>query len=792
MAASTSTSTAGGRGGLVYGRHVYLQPQAVVLAAILQLLPRVTALSSSTPAIYPYTPTTILVPTTNASTVYIFSPNADGQVEFLAVDISSALSTSSTSNITTLTQGVPFLANSGQENTETTYAPSLRSDGSVFVFEGSCSSSDAATLWTYSPSNDTSSTAEWTSSEILLSSSQTGPWFLGASTAFSNQIAPTVSNSTFYMYGGMCPTDTSSSTPTTSATGAAAATSITASNWQSLASYTNKMTKLVPGSDKYTATTVSSKGPPVAEAGFSFTTLSASVANRSGIVTQQVTSIVLGGHTQRAFVNMSTAAIWSLPEEAWSFVTIANPAPSASAAGTELAVVRKSDSSTSAPDSRSGHTAVLSEDGNSLVVLGGWVGDVGQAADPQMAILEMGPDYDQWQWAIPDAQPSGSGMYGHGAALLPGNVMLVYGGYNITSASSTSSAKLIRRDSASDSGLMFFNLTSQAWLEDYTNPNSLDSSASTAPTSNSAYTSSSKIGIGVGLGLGIPLAILVIALVVRSCRRHRRRTKRRHDAVQALSQDHQQQHFLNNHDEMIDTGHGNLPFNWIPQEPLGFYTGGHDPYNNVGRKSLGFESLRGAKQSPAFPSYESPKMGAEDSGTFTTLRKPSRNVARGLYQPTTINDYDAMMSGGAGPGGAAAGNNTQGIHPIYEAEEEEEDEIINEKIGQRRPTTHGATNSTTGRSISPETADELVDPFLTPTSQTIAAGSSPLRSSYAGAFGPATFNLNPFVRNTPSPDATGPSRPPPVAGGATSAITGKAGPATTVGQDRDVQESTLR
>lgn len=314
-------------GGLLSGRRL-LQPQAqaVILAAILQMLPRVAASSSSTPAIYPYTPTTILVPSSNSSTVYIFSPNADGQVEFLAVDISSTVSTSSTSNISTLTQGVPFLANNGQENTETTFAPSIRSDGSIFVFEGSCSSNDAATLWTYTPSNDTSATADWASSEISLSSSQTGPWFLGASTAFSNQIAPTMSNSTFYLYGGMCPTNlTATSTSTATSTAATStATAITASNWQSLASYTNKMVKLVPGTDKYTASTVSSKGPPVAEAGFSFTTLSASTANRSGIVTQEVTSIVLGGHTQKAFVNMSTAAIWSLPEEAWSFVTIAD------------------------------------------------------------------------------------------------------------------------------------------------------------------------------------------------------------------------------------------------------------------------------------------------------------------------------------------------------------------------------------------------------------------------------------------------------------------------------------
>ncbi|ERT02552.1 uncharacterized protein SPSK_04813 [Sporothrix schenckii 1099-18] len=757
--------------GLLHGRRqpMAVAPQAVILATLVQLLPRVAAesSSSSSPAVFPYTPTSILVPSANSSVVYLFSASASGQVEFLSLNISSTLSSYSSSGIETLTAGVPFLVNNGQENTLTTFTPAIRSDGSIFVYAGDCSStsSDSATVWTYNPS---SSTAQWTSSSIPLTSSQSGPWFLGSSTGFSNQVAPVMSNSTFYLYGGMCPT-----------TGTASSSADVSSNWQSSASYSNKMLKLVPSGDSYTPSFVSSKGPPIAEAGFTFTKLPASQSNRSGIVTQQVNSVVLGGHTETAFVNMSTAAIWSLPEEAWSFVSIANPS-SAAPGNSELTVVRKdgTPSTAAAPDSRSGHSAVLSEDGNSLIILGGWVGDVTQAADPQLAVLKMGPDYGQWQWSIPSTQPSGSGMYGHGAALLPGNVMVVYGGYNISS-SSTSPANLIRRGSPSDgNGLMFYNLTSLSWSENYTYPTK-DSSAA-APSSTTSHTSSSKIALGLGLGLGIPLAILLLVLLVHICRRRSRQRHRRDEAVRALAQDHQQ--FLHGHDEMVEKNGGNVPFGWgNGREGMGFYTGGHDPY--VGRRSLGFESLRRTKPSPAFPTYQSPNLHADDrsvpGAAFSNGRTPARNVARGLYQPTTINDYESFLALGNN-GGAAAGNSTNGIHPIYEADEEDDDNGTDK--GKQRA---GAqTADSTGRSISPET-EELIDPFLTPSTQSVHAGSNnPMRSSYAGALGPNTVNLNPFVRNTPSPDRA-------MYGGAVLGVMDPsgagAGPSKT-GQDRDVQE----
>jgi hypothetical protein len=90
---------------------------------------------------------------------------------------------------------------------------------------------------------------------------------------------------------------------------------------------------------------------------------------------------------------MSQVAIWSLPEESWSFVTVDSPS-SSSNGNTELAIK----STVTSVDSRSGHTSVLSEDGSSIIVLGGWVGDVSQAADPQLAILSLGTT--SWEWNV--------------------------------------------------------------------------------------------------------------------------------------------------------------------------------------------------------------------------------------------------------------------------------------------------------------------------------------------------------------------------------------------------------
>ncbi|KAF4778899.1 hypothetical protein HER10_EVM0012132 [Colletotrichum scovillei] len=317
----------------------------------------------------------------------------------------------------------------------------------------------------------------------------------------------------------------------------------------------------------YSASFISGKGPAYAEAGFSFTPLSPSISNRSGIVTQQNRYVLLGGHTQQAFINMSSAAIWNLPEESWNFATV-----SATRVGSsELAVKDIEKRAGTQVESRSGHTAVLNEDGTALIILGGWVGSVSQAASPQLALLKMGDTYGDWTWSIPSQQPDG-GIYGHGAAILPGNVMMVYGGYEIT----TSGSKAKRQSSGT--GLRFLNMTSMAWSSSYTNPNhATSSSGSNSSTSNDNI---KKIGLGVGLGVGLA-AVLGAFLVYYCYKRHLRKKKEmREETVRSLAQDATR--FLHPEDDMLERDGGSA----YPWTSHSWYTGGHDPYETIDR-SLG-------------------------------------------------------------------------------------------------------------------------------------------------------------------------------------------------------------
>lgn len=267
-----------------------------------------------------------------------------------------------------------------------------------------------------------------------------------------------------YAYGGMCP-----------APGAAAA------DWQANATYSKTMVSLAPddAGSAYELGVAPAPGPRAPFAGFTLTQLRAATTNTSGVVTQQASFAVLGGHTPRAFINMSTAAVWSLPEESWSYVSIQG----------------------GAVDSRSGHSAVLIGDGRALVVLGGWVGDVATAADLQLAVLEMSPTYSSWRWRVPDRQPPGPGVYGHGAALLPGNVM-VYGGWQMQPQSP-----------AAPAGPRFLNLTSMTWAASYRNPEAgggrSDRGEPDAPDSAGSPPTARRLGLGLGLGLGLALLVAV-------------------------------------------------------------------------------------------------------------------------------------------------------------------------------------------------------------------------------------------------------------------------------------------
>jgi hypothetical protein len=639
----------------------------------------------------PYIPTTVLplsqpwaYGNRSSHGVYILSPT-DSSLDLLFLNTSGTLDAASLKP-QTVTSGVPFAYES------TAFTASVDDNETLTVFTGDCSSSDEQYVWTYGSTSIAAEGQSWKKASVSQedassTATQGTPYFLGASLSYSATIEPVMSAPETYVYGGMCPWSNSS-----------------ASTWLSSASYTNRMVKIstADGQTPYVWESVSSYGPPIAEAGFSFTALTPAISNRSGVVTQEINHVLLGGHTRNAFINMSTAAVWSLPEEAWNTILINGPPEdSYGTSNSDLAVRERAGTAGHVVEPRSGHTAVLNENGTALFVLGGWVGNVTTAATPQLVVIEMEPSLSEWQWSIPtDAQPSGPGIYGHGAVLLPGNVMMVYGGY-------TTESRHTKR--AVTQSPMFLNLTSVTWSNKYTNP--ISSTSSTGSTTNPGVGTSpassnkeeddrSKLGLGLGLGIGFPFVLMLILLAIYLYKRRVRKRRERDEIVRGLSQDASRFLSADHDDEMIGPSHDfdphwGMPPSWTGSEARDWYTGGSDPYI-LGSRSLGYETLRGTPgRTPTLP-----PMALERSASTR-----SRSAAKGLYLPTT-----GIGATGAYEFASSAGHNTTtaagGIHPIYEAEDEDGEHNGN--------VTRTGNISPTHRHHQPPSSEAGSDPFTTP------------------------------------------------------------------------------
>lgn len=577
----------------------------------------------------PYNPTTILISSSSSNIAYVFlqSPDSDTTNQLLSLNISSTLS-STNLTLETVTQYLPF-----QTDGSTAFVPSISTSGEISVYAGSCSTATSARLWRFLPdSTDIIRNGTWTSpstvtADDITSADMPGADFLARSFSFSTLVHANSSDTQLYVFGGMCPTS-----------------GATTSSWQSAASYSNNMLRLSPESSSYTLEIPLSRGSPIAEAGFTITGLTPTYSNGSAI-TQQQNFILLGGHTQSAFINMSQVAIWSLPEEVWSFVSVDLPS---SNANTELAIK----SIATNVDSRSGHTAVLIQDGSQMIVFGGWVGDTSQAAQPQLAILELGSGFGgngDWSWSIPTQQPGGPGIYGHGAVMLPGDVMMVLGGYNISNSINA------RRDSTSGSTPMFLNVTTMSWISDYTNPNYIATAANIAAhTSSSEKSNGKKLGLGVGLGLGLAI-LLIIALTLLWYKRRRmhRRVVEREKHIQSLSAGH------SFYSPTREVGHRSGMFPWV-NNGWNRNDNGKDGNHDSTISVAGYENLHAGVH------------GLGDNGIPPVprhiQRKPlhSRN-ARGIYQPAA--GFEINPSGNHGRSNSLG---TAGpIHPIYEADEDD-------------------------------------------------------------------------------------------------------------------------
>ncbi|EGS21923.1 uncharacterized protein CTHT_0037970 [Thermochaetoides thermophila DSM 1495] len=672
---------------------------------LLQLLTGLLALTTGVataglPKTLPYVPTTILLPTKDQIPIggkakgpevaYIFAPGTEDngeEVEFLKVNLTSKLKADNLAP-TRVTKSLPFVS---KGSINQAFAPLILENGTLAIVKGDCSSSSTTPeLWKYNPLDPK---AEWTHQQITIPHSfsyDNGfPAHLGAAFSFSPQLAPSLSSPEIYLYAGMCPNETAKALPS--------------SSWQSAATYSNAMIRLSPVTspsssavEEYAPSVVTPPNAsknngggftPLPEAGFSLTQLTPSLIKLGdGTVTQQTRHLLLGGHTAEAFVNMSTAALFSLPDETWRYVSIAGPIPS----GGEVLLGEV--------ESRSGHTAVLSEDGKKIVVFGGWVGDIYTAAQPQLVVLEVGVGGDGWVWEVP-AVSNGfqGGVFGHGAAVLPGNVMMVYGGYEI------GEERRVRKRGV-EQGVMFFNITAMKWQAEYINPlqqplnpkqdpSNNPSSNPTPEDTSGSINHKRDLALGLGIALGVLFLSIVAFFVIRSLLQRRKRRAARDAAIRSLSQGFNGSlpRGLSDDDAMLEQDGGDLsfPWPWNGDTARAWYTGGEDPYAS-GSRSLGYESLRRGKLGSSL--YMPPPPPASSGNG-----RP--RAARGLFHPGPGGGYDFSPLG-----------RSRGIEPIYEADEEDEyDEkgLKKETLAEKHPLS--PTNEE-------ETEDD--DPFVTPSTAT--------------------------------------------------------------------------
>lgn len=456
-------------------------------------------------AAIPYTPSYLLVsPRQNESFAYLFlSSESEQKTQFLSLNISSGVDASHP-QYTSLLDDTPFQTN----GPSAAFVPVIGGHGTIKVYAGDCHKPGQAVVWHFEP-NITSPIGNGTWTQILIHGAERtsgglpGPNYLASGFAYS---ATNTTDSSVYTFGGMCPFHDQ-----------------TSQSWVSAANYSRSMTVLEPpesdGNSSYEAATVAHRAPPIAEAGFSLTPLQpAHDITSSGSMLVQQNFLLIGGQTQTAFINMSELAIFSLPEKSWSFVNVHLK----QALDTTNLRVRD----VPAVEPRSGHSAVLTPDGTKVIIFGGWVGDTNTPAEPQLVVLEIGEMYGghgPWIWDVPSMTSFGlnseAGIYGHGATMLPGGVMMVAGGYTISHNSKRSAA-----GPSSNSQVYLYNVTSNDWVKSYTNP---DVQALGAHNSESGSLSSGqKAGLGIGLGLGLPIAVFLVLLGLWLFRRRRSRERR--------------------------------------------------------------------------------------------------------------------------------------------------------------------------------------------------------------------------------------------------------------------------
>ncbi|KAL8658530.1 MAG: hypothetical protein Q9226_000943 [Calogaya cf. arnoldii] len=605
----------------------------------------------------PYKPFKALLSPKEDSLIYVLRPpNPDSTSSQLLLLNTTETLHSPALPFVTVTSQLPFL----EDRTDVDYISAMDETGTIHAYTGNCNGGvDNSDLWKFRPSGPSNSPGgEWR--KIPVSRASTGKTELDGANNLAAGAAFSTSNSTaaMYVFGGMCPN----------------ATMTTNQDWTHSARYSNSMLALEPdvssNFESYSLTVSSSRGPPIPEAGFTMTALLPSFTrtyDADGSQQMAQNYVLLGGHTQAAFINMSQVALFSLPEESWSFLPVDPPIEERA---TELAIRNGQ-----LIEPRSGHTAVLTADGKSIVVYGGWVGDISTAAHPQLAILRLGEGYGgeaNWKWASPEQTGTtvgpDVGLYGHGAVMLPGNVMMIVGGYSIPDIGNT---RYKRADIRQNNNNYFFNATSSTWIDQYTHPRAGLRPLTTAKPTPQSISAIKRAGLGAGLVFGVLALLAIVVLYFWYTRRLRRKKDTHEEDLRNLGSGGQRAHSS----VLLQNAR---PSEMTMHEPDDAY-----PW--------------GVRASTGHSMVDTPR--AQRTGLLFEIPSPTRGLrrslhSRGAYQPAPR--YDDGRPGG-----------TSGdIHPIDERDEYEEDTAI-------RPSSSGGGLAQRGDYHILEAAPVL-DPFQEP------------------------------------------------------------------------------
>ncbi|KAL4881453.1 hypothetical protein BJY04DRAFT_218268 [Aspergillus karnatakaensis] len=607
----------------------------------------------------PYTPSSLLYSSQhNGSFAYLLQPADLDQrrPQFRALDVSESIHTSKPT-YTILLDEVPFHTNNHP------YVPVIDQTGVIKVYSGDCwVSGNPSTLWTFEPDpggligNGSWTESPFYSSEGRVDSVTLGPGYLSAGFAYS---ASNMTDSSVFAFAGMCPYQSDSSI-----------------SWITAANYSQTMTVLQPceQTNCYEASNIGDRAPPIPEAGFTITPLQAAYGYADDGLRQQQDFLLIGGHTHQAFINMSELAIFSAPQNSWSFVTVESIADSSR---NDLTF-----RDTAMIEPRSGHTAILSPDGSKVIVFGGWVGNTSVAAHPQLVVLEIGGAFigsGELAWRVPSTSggPGGSGLFGHGATMLPGGVMMIAGGYEIPQLTKRSGS-----EPQHNSQIYLYDVASDTWSPSYTNPYF----SPTAGTAGGSFTtdqssSSRKTGLGVGIGLGVPAAA-GFGVIMFYVYRRRRLRRSRDNEIRKLALGAQRAHFWGRDSEMASSiRNPSMRDSFVSDYPWSS--------NNRPQKLT---------KKPDW--HDNGEAAAERTGLLGDIHVPKRLnrplLNAGLYRPPYI-EYKR---------GDIAGN----IHPIEEREEDEDNSA-------ERTQTHDTVESHTEQAFV-TARNTQVDVLRSPTGET--------------------------------------------------------------------------